>query len=138
VSSFNNWNLQMIAQYYAHGGKNLPSFGDNLLLLHSVGAKTGQPRINPLAFTRDGDKYVIVASKGGAPSNPDWYYNLTTAGTATIDVGGQSIPVRVIEVKGAQRDTLYAKHAERFPGFLEYQQKTSRKIPVFTLERIPT
>jgi deazaflavin-dependent oxidoreductase (nitroreductase family) len=137
VSSRNDWNQQMIAQYHAHSGKGLPNFGDNLLLLHTVGAKSGQPRINPLAFTRHDDKYVIIASKAGAPTNPDWYYNLTKAGTAMIDVGGQTVPVRASEVKGAERDRLYAKHAERFPGFIEYQQKTIRKIPVLTLERVP-
>jgi len=135
VSAFNDWNQQMIAQYRANGGKNVPSFGDNLLLLNTVGAKSGQPRVNPLAFTTHGDKYVIIASKGGAPSNPDWYYNLLASGTATIDVGGEQVPVRATEVKGTERDRLYAKHAERFPGFIEYQQKTTRKIPVLTLER---
>src|SRR5262249_6152046 len=135
VSSPNDWNQQVIAQYYAHAEKGIPNFGDNLLLLHTVGAKSGQPRVNPLAFTRDGDKYVIIASKGGAPSHPDWYYNLTKAGAAAIDVAGQTVPVRAAEVKGEERNRLYAQHSERFPGFLEYQEKTSRKIPVFTLER---
>jgi deazaflavin-dependent oxidoreductase (nitroreductase family) len=136
VSARNDWNKQMIAEYRARKGKGIPNFGDNLLLLNTVGSKSGQPRVNPVAFTKDGDKYVIVASKGGAPSNPDWYYNLIAKGTATIDVGGETVPVRATEVKGTRRDQLYAKHAERFPGFIEYEQKTTRKIPVLTLERV--
>jgi deazaflavin-dependent oxidoreductase (nitroreductase family) len=132
----NDWNKQMIAEYHARKGRGIPNFGDNLLLLNTVGAKSGQARVNPLAFTRDGEKYVIIASKAGAPTNPDWYYNLTAKGQATIDVGGETVPVRATEVKGAERDRLYAKHSERFPGFIEYEQKTTRKIPVLTLERI--
>jgi deazaflavin-dependent oxidoreductase (nitroreductase family) len=134
----NAWNKQMIAAYHARGGKNLPNFGDNLLLLHTVGAKSGQSRLNPLAFTRDGDKIVVIASKGGAPTNPDWYHNVIANGTVTVEAGGEKFPVRATEVKGAERDRLYAKHAERFPGFIEYQQKTTRKIPVLTLERVST
>jgi deazaflavin-dependent oxidoreductase (nitroreductase family) len=136
VSEMNDWNKQMIAAYHANKGKNVPNFGDNLLLLNTVGARSGQPRVNPLAYTRDGDKYVIIASKAGAPTNPDWYYNLIAKGTATVDAGGEQFPVRATEVKGDERDRLYAKHAERFPGFIEYQQKTTRKIPVLTLDRV--
>src|SRR4051812_10246917 len=100
--------------YHANGGKNVGDFGDNLLLLTTAGAKTGQPRINPLVFSRDGDRYVIVASKGGAPTHPDWYHNLVKHPETTIDVAGQAIKVRATEAKGAQRDELFRNHAAQF------------------------
>ncbi len=136
MSDRNDWNNQMIAEFRAKGGKNVGPFGDNLLLLSTVGAKSGATRVNPIAFTRDGDRFVIIASKGGAPTNPDWYYNLVRNPVTTIDVGAETIPVRAVEVKGEERDRLYQNHSRRFPGFIEYQEKTSRKIPVFVLERI--
>jgi deazaflavin-dependent oxidoreductase (nitroreductase family) len=131
-----NWNEQMITQHRAKGGKNVGPFGDNLLLLHTIGAKSGQPRLNPLAFTRDGDHYVIIASKAGAPTNPDWYYNLKNRPNATIEAGGQTLRVRATEVTGPRRDELYRKQAERFPGFLDYERNTTRVIPVFVLEPV--
>jgi len=132
----NNWNAQIIAAFRANGGKNVPPFGDNLLLLTTSGAKSGQERINPVVYSRDQDRYVIVASKAGAPSNPDWYYNLLKNPAATVEVGTEKFPVRASEVKGERRDQLYAAHAARFPGFVEYQSKTTRVIPVLELERV--
>jgi deazaflavin-dependent oxidoreductase (nitroreductase family) len=126
----------MIEEFRAKGGTNVGPFGDNLLLLTHTGAKSGQERTSPLAFTRSGDNYVIIASKAGAPTNPDWYYNLKAKPVVTVEVGPEKFQARATEVKGEQRDQLYAAHAVRFPGFLEYQQKTSRVIPVFVLERI--
>ena len=136
MSDANNWNQQIISQFRANGGKNVPPFGDNLLLLTSTGAKTGQPRTNPLVYSRDGDRYVIIASKAGAPTSPDWYHNLLRNPVATIEVGAEQFPVRATEVTGATRDQLYQAHAARFPNFSEYQQKTTRVIPVIVLERI--
>lgn len=136
MSDFNNWNQQIISQFRANGGKNVPPFGDNLLLLTSTGAKTGQPRTNPLVYSRDGDRYVIIASKAGAPTSPDWYHNLARNPVATIEVGTEQFPVRATEVTGAERDQLYQAHAARFPNFNEYQQKTTRVIPVIVLERL--
>ena len=131
-----NWNQQIIDEFHAKGGTNVAMFGDNLMLVTHKGAKSGQERTTPVAYTRDGDKYVIIASKAGAPSNPDWYYNLLANPVVTVEVGRESFRARATEVKGPKRDELYAAHARRFPGFLEYQQKTKRVIPVFELERV--
>ena len=132
----NDWNKQIIATFRANGGKNVPPFGDNLILLTTTGAKSGQERVNPVVYSKDGDRYVIVASKAGAPSNPDWYYNLLKNPVATVEVGTEKFPVRASEVKGERRDQLYAAHAARYPGFVEYQRKTTRVIPVLELERV--
>jgi deazaflavin-dependent oxidoreductase (nitroreductase family) len=135
LSEWNAWNQQIIAQFRANGGKNVGQFGDGLLLLTTVGAKSGQERTTPLAYTRDGDRYVIIASKAGMPTNPDWYYNLLKNPIATIEVGGDTLKVRGSEVKGERREQLYQNHAARFPTFNEYQQKTTRVIPVLVLDR---
>lgn len=131
----NDWNQQIIDEFHRKGGKNVATFGDNLLLLTHKGAKSGRERTTPLAFTRDGDKYVIVASKAGAPENPDWYHNLLANPVATVEVGGETFLARATRVTDSKRDELYAAHARRFPGFIEYQQKTTRVIPVLELER---
>ncbi|MBO0791968.1 MAG: nitroreductase family deazaflavin-dependent oxidoreductase [Ktedonobacteraceae bacterium] len=117
------------------GGKASERKNPPLLLLTTIGAKSGQPRLAPLAYTTDGDRFVIIASKGGAPSNPDWYYNLVANPTVTVEVGDQKFQARAVVPEGQERDRLYAKMAEQLPQFNEYQQKTSRKIPVVVLER---
>ena len=85
----------------------------------------------------DGDRLLVFASKAGAPTNPDWYHNLVANPTATVDVGDESFTVKATVLTGAERDRLYAKQAELYPGFAEYQEKTTRTIPVVALERIP-
>lgn len=136
MSEYNDWNKRIIAEFRANGGKNVAMFGDGLLLLTTVGAKSGQERTTPLAYTRDGDRYVIVASKAGAPNNPDWYHNLRRNPTATVEVGGEKFQARSTEVRGEKHDQLYSNHAARYPSFNEYQQKTTRVIPVLVLERV--
>ena len=133
----NDWNQSVIDEFRAKAGKGVARFGDTLLLLHHTGARSGAERVSPLRFTRDGDRYVIAASKGGAPANPDWYHNLRAHPAVTVEVGAEAFPVRAAEATGAERDRLYAQHAEQFPSFRDYQQKTRRTIPVFVLERIP-
>jgi deazaflavin-dependent oxidoreductase (nitroreductase family) len=133
----NDWNQSVIDEFRAKAGQGVDRFGDTLLLLHHTGARSGTERVSPLRFTRDGDRYVIVASKGGAPANPDWYHNLRAHPTATVEVGAEAFPVRAAEATGAERDRLFARHAEQFPAFRDYQQKTRRTIPVFVLDRIP-
>jgi deazaflavin-dependent oxidoreductase (nitroreductase family) len=131
------WNRQIVEEFRANGGKvGGPFAGGTLLLLTTIGAKSGKTRVNPLAYTTDGDRLVIIASKGGAPSNPDWYYNLIANPKVTIEVGTETFEATATVVTGEQRDTLYAKQAEIMPGFAEYQEKTTRKIPVVVLERI--
>jgi len=138
VAEPNDWNKNIIAQFRANGWKNVPMFGDRLLLLTTKGAKSGKERVNPVTYTRDGDRIVIVASKSGAPSNPAWYHNLVTNPITTIELGAGKLKVRATEVKGAERDRLYAVHAAVLPQFSDYEKKTSRKIPVFVLEPVAT
>jgi deazaflavin-dependent oxidoreductase (nitroreductase family) len=132
-----NWNDAIIKEFRENGGKVGGNFeGRTLLLLHSVGAKSGQERVNPVAYVKDGDRYVIIASKGGAPTNPDWYYNLLANPQVTVEVGTQTFKARAESTSEPERSRLYGKMVEMMPGFAEYQQKTTRKIPVFVLTPI--
>ncbi len=136
MSDFNDWNRQIIDAFHANGGKNVPQFGDNLLLLTTKGAKSSQERVNPLVYSTNGDRLVIVASKGGAPTNPDWYHNVLKNPIVTVEVGTDKFQARAVEAKGELRDQLFAAHAKQFPGFLDYERNTTRVIPVFELERL--
>jgi deazaflavin-dependent oxidoreductase (nitroreductase family) len=102
-------------------------------LLHHVGARSGKDRINPLVYNRDGDRYVVFASKAGAPTNPDWYHNLKAHPNITIEVGTDTIDVVASEASGDERDRLFNAQVERSPQFGEYQAKTDRTIPVILL-----
>ncbi len=106
-----------------------------LLLLHTVGAKSGQPRINPVARTRDGNRYVIVASKGGAPTNPDGYYNVIANPLVTVEYGTETFQARAAVATEPERTRLYNQMAAEWPTFAEYQRKTTRTIPVIILTR---
>jgi len=108
--------------------------GAKLLLLISKGAKSGVERITPLVYSMDGDKYVIAASKGGADTHPDWYYNLIANPDVQIEVGENKFDVVATEVDEPTRRKLYDSHAEENPGFKEYESKTKRLIPIFTLK----
>ena len=133
-----DFNQSVIDEFHANGGKVGGYFaGANMLLLHTVGAKSGQPRINPLVYTTDGDHLVIIASKGGDASNPDWYYNLLANPTVTVEVGDEQFQARATAVtEEPERSRLYAKMVAHRAGFAEYEEKTSRKIPAVVLERI--
>ncbi len=130
-----DWNTQIIEEFRTNAGKvGGPFAGRDLLLLTSTGAKSGLPRTNPLAFIRDDGRFVIIASKAGAPSNPDWYYNLLANPAASIEVGTETFEVAATAITaGPERDRLYAAMVEVMPGFAEYQEKTDRVIPVVTL-----
>jgi deazaflavin-dependent oxidoreductase (nitroreductase family) len=131
-----NYNQQVIDEFRANGGK-VTTNPYPLLLLTTIGAKSGQPRTTPVAYSKDGDNLVIIASKGGAPTNPDWYYNLLANPIVTVELGTETFPARATVVEGAERDRLYAQHAAQMPGFAEYQRKTPRQIPVVILTRSP-
>jgi deazaflavin-dependent oxidoreductase (nitroreductase family) len=131
-----DWNRNMIAEFHAKHGKGIGHFGDRLLLLTTKGAKSGRAQLVPVAFHRDGDRYVIVASKSGAPTNPDWYHNLLANPRATVEVGTDRYDVDASVLTGDERDRIYAQQAELYPGFAEYEQKTSRTIPVVALQRV--
>ena len=131
-----NWNSSIIEQFRAKGGKGIPNFGDRLLLLTTRGAKSGKPHTTPLAFTRDGDRYVVIASKGGAPTHPDWYHNIVKYGEAEVEVGTERFHARATALaSGPEHDRLYEQQAQVMPGFREYQERATRIIPVIVLER---
>jgi deazaflavin-dependent oxidoreductase (nitroreductase family) len=113
-----------------------PLAGRPLMILTTTGAKSGEPREAVITYTREGDRYVIVASKSGAPTNPQWYHNLLANPQATVEAGGETFQARATEVTGAERDRLYEQHAEERPEFKDYPSQTTRVIPIFTLERL--
>jgi deazaflavin-dependent oxidoreductase (nitroreductase family) len=133
----NDWNKAIIAEFRANNGKVGGRFaGQPLALLHTVGAKSGQSRINPVACMKDGDRYVIIASKGGAPTNPDWYYNLVAHPLVTVEYGTETFQAQATIATEPQRTRLYNKMAAERPTFAEYQTKTTRAIPVIILTRV--
>ena len=133
TDQFNQRNIDEFRASHGRVGGNFA--GAPLLLLHTVGARTGQQRINPVMYLADGDRYLVFASKAGSDSNPDWYWNLRAAPDTAIEVGDETIAVRATELTGAERDEKYRTQSERFPGFAGYQQQTSRTIPVIALTR---
>ncbi|MHB8599240.1 MAG: nitroreductase family deazaflavin-dependent oxidoreductase [Ktedonobacteraceae bacterium] len=131
-----DWNDQVITEFRANEGKvGGPFKGAPLLLLTTTGAKSGKQYISPLMYLPEGDRMFIFASKGGAPTNPDWYHNLIAHPQATVEVGTETFKVKATEVTDEERNRLYAEQAKRFSNFADYQQKTTRKIPVVALER---
>jgi deazaflavin-dependent oxidoreductase (nitroreductase family) len=133
-----NFNDEIIDQFRSNNGTMVSGMfkGAPLLLLTSTGAKSGQTRVNPLAYTRDGDRYVVIASKGGAPTHPDWYHNVVTNPEVILEVGPDRFVARASVAEGADHDRLYSAQAALMPGFAEYQRKTTRRIPVVILEPI--
>jgi deazaflavin-dependent oxidoreductase (nitroreductase family) len=130
-----DWNTRIIDEFRANGGKVGGQFaGAPLLLLHTTGAKTGQARVNPMMYLADGDDHVVFASKAGAPTNPDWYHNLVANPRASIEVGEQTLNVTARVAEGETRERLWSTQKERYPGFADYEAKTTRQIPVVILE----
>jgi deazaflavin-dependent oxidoreductase (nitroreductase family) len=133
VSDFNQ---NIIAEFRANAGKvGGPFAGRPMLLLTTTGAKSGQPRTSPLVYTTDGDRLVVIASKGGAPTNPAWYHNLLANPEVTLEVGTERFPARATVATGQERERLFAAQAALMPGFADYQRKTTRQLPVITFER---
>ena len=135
-----DWNAVIINEFHSKAGKGVGPFGDQLLLLTTKGARSGEERISPVMFHRDGERYVVIASKSGAPDHPGWYHNLKANPVAQVEVGAESgtekFEVRAHEAKGDERSRIYAERVAIAPGFGEYEKKTSRLIPVLILERI--
>ncbi|MBA2682679.1 MAG: nitroreductase family deazaflavin-dependent oxidoreductase [Ktedonobacteraceae bacterium] len=128
-------NQQIIDDFHAHGGKVGHFPGATFLLLHTHGAKSNQPRITPLLYFKDGDKYVLVVAKGGALSNPDWYYNmLAHPDEVTIEVGTEQFNVHATVAEPAERDRLFADVVRQAPDFAESQKGTPRIMPIVLLE----
>lgn len=132
-------NATLIEDFRAHGGRVSSGIYTTrpLLLLTTTGAKTGRNHTTPLAYTRDRGRYVVVASKGGAPTHPQWYRNLRAHPVATAEVGTERFPVKAAFAEGDERRRLYDAHAAVHPVFRDYERKTARIIPVVLLERLP-
>jgi deazaflavin-dependent oxidoreductase (nitroreductase family) len=128
----------LVEDMRAHGGQVTtgPMAGRPLMLLTTTGAKTGQQRAAIVTYTRDGDRYIIAASKSGAPTNPAWFHNLLANPEASVEAGGETFKARATVTEGAERDRLWNQHAEERPEFRDYPSRTSRVIPVLVLDRI--
>jgi deazaflavin-dependent oxidoreductase (nitroreductase family) len=132
---WNEHNRKVIEEFRAKKGKvgrgNTPH-----LLLTTTGAKSGLTRINPLNYSTDGDRYIVMASKGGSATHPDWYHNLVAQPEVTVEVGSERFAARASVAEGEERARLFDQHAAKMPYFAGFQRKTRRQIPVVVLERI--
>ena len=130
-----DWNKPIIEEFRANKGKVGGMFeGAPMLLLTTTGARSGQRSTTPLVYLSDRDRLIIFASNAGAPTNPDWYHNLLAHPQATIEVGTETFDVTAIVITGEERDQLYARQATLFPGYADYEAKTTRRIPVIALK----
>jgi deazaflavin-dependent oxidoreductase (nitroreductase family) len=137
MSDREDWNSNIIQEFRANEGKvGGPFDGAPLLLLHTTGARSGEERVNPMMYLADGDRLVVFASKGGAPSNPDWYHNLVANPEVEIEVGTERRRMHARVAEGEERDRLYAEQSKRYPQFAKYQEGTDRTIPVVILEAV--
>ncbi len=135
MKNVNAFNAEIIEEFRANGGRLGGMFeGAPMLLLHSIGAKSGKERINPLMYLELDGGYAIFASKAGAPTNPDWYYNLRANSAASIELGEETVGAVAREAAGAERDEIWSRQKVVWPTFAEYEQKTDRVIPVIVLE----
>ena len=131
-----DFNARNIAEFRRNHGKVGGYFeGAPLLLLHTVGRRSGKVRVNPVMYLKDGERYLVFASKGGADTHPDWYRNLLARPDIQIEVGDDTLDVHAEDVKGSERDALYKRQATLYPQFAEYQRKTKRVIPVISLKK---
>jgi deazaflavin-dependent oxidoreductase (nitroreductase family) len=131
-----DFNQTIIDEFRAHGGKVGGQFdGATLLLLHHTGAKSGQERVNPVAYQKVGEDLAVFASKAGAPTNPDWYHNLLAHPATTIEIGTDTVPVVARVAEGDERTEIWEKQKKDAPGFADYEKGTTRQIPVVILEK---
>lgn len=135
-----DFNTRVIREFRENDGRVGPPFeGAPMILVHHTGAKSGTERVTPLVYFPDGDRYLIVASAAGAPNHPAWFHNVTANPRLTVEVataeGARTVPVRAEEVRGEQRDAVWARIVEASPGFGDYAKKTEgiRTIPVVAL-----
>lgn len=132
------WTRNLIADMREHGGRpsSGPMAGKPLAILTSTGARSGEPRQAIVTYHKDGDRWVIAASKGGDPKHPAWFHNVEAHPDVTIEVDNQTVPVTATVTEGAERDRLWDDHVAALPEFGEYPKKTDRVIPVILLDRI--
>ena len=134
---FKAFNERLIREYRANAGRITGMFaGALILLLTTTGAKSGREHVSPLAYTTDDGKIVVIASKGGAPTHPDWFHNLLANPDVTVELGAESFAARASVPEGEERQRLYDQQAAQMPNFAEYQRNTDRQIPVVVLERV--
>jgi deazaflavin-dependent oxidoreductase (nitroreductase family) len=141
VTTTRDWdafNAGVVEDFRAHQGTITAGrfAGRQRLVFSATGAKSGKQRVAPLAFTRDGEHYVVIASKGGSPTSPDWYHNLVANPRVTVEIGSERFEAIARVTSGAERERLFAAQAALMPGFAEYQKQTTRSIPVVVLERV--
>lgn len=135
MAEANDFNGKVIEEFRARGGKVGGGFeGAPLLLLTTTGAKTGAPRVHPMMYLEEGGRRYVFASKAGAPTNPDWYYNLVAHPEVSVEIGTDTLAMQATPVEGSERDRIYAEQARQYPGFAEYEAKTDRVIPVVALD----
>jgi deazaflavin-dependent oxidoreductase (nitroreductase family) len=141
VAETTDWNAKIVEEFRSNDGRvGGPFEGAPLTLVHHRGRKSGRDYVNPVMYMADeGDpnRIYVFASKAGAPTHPDWYYNLLAAGAAEVEVGTETYQVTVTELTDSERDQVYAEQARRYPGFAEYEAKAAgiRTIPVLALQR---
>jgi deazaflavin-dependent oxidoreductase (nitroreductase family) len=132
-----DWNTQIIDEFRANAGKVGGNFeGSPILLLHTAGARSGLERVNPMMYQQVGDDVAVFASKGGAPTNPDWYHNLVKNPSVEAEIGTDTLPFTARVAEGDERERIWAAQKSAYPGFAEYETKTTRQIPVIILTRV--
>lgn len=136
MADVNEWNSRIIEEFRSNGGRVGGQFeGAPIILVHTVGAKTGAPRVNPMVYQAVGDDFAVFASYAGAPNNPAWFHNLVADPQVTVEVGTDTVTVTARVTKGDERERIWSKQKAAMPGFAEYEETTSRQIPVVVLER---
>lgn len=140
MSQEQDWNRAVIAEFRANGGAVAAPYDDPppMLLVHTIGARSGREHIVPMRAMPDGAALYIFASAHGSPRNPDWYHNLVAHPDIVVELGTDTVPVHATELHGPERDRIFARHAARFPTFAEYERKLERTIPVIRLDRRST
>jgi deazaflavin-dependent oxidoreductase (nitroreductase family) len=130
-----DFNTKIIDEFRANGGQLGGNFaGAPVLLLHTKGAKTGREYVNPMMYRLVDGGYAVFASKGGAPTNPDWYRNLVANPDVQAEIGDQTLALRARVPDDAEREPIWTAHKQAYPGFAEYERQTTRQIPVVILE----
>jgi deazaflavin-dependent oxidoreductase (nitroreductase family) len=135
MADASDWNSKIIEEFRANGGKVGGQFeGAPVLLLHTTGARSGLERVHPMMYRQAGDGYAVFASKAGAPTNPDWYHNLVAHPGVQAEIGTQTLQFTARVTEGDEREQIWAAQKSEYPGFADYEQKTTRQIPVVILE----
>jgi deazaflavin-dependent oxidoreductase (nitroreductase family) len=134
ADEFKQFNRPLIEEFRANAGK--VSGWESLLLLNTVGAKSGKPHTTPLVHSVDGDRIIVVAAAAGSPKHPAWYHNLLAQPLVTVELNGETHRMRAVVADGEEYERIFMQHTAQFPGVAEYQEKTARRLPIIILERI--